>query len=90
MSGYGLTYRSIVCYPKLYHLKICVKFFLKKKKTFSLEFVSLRKKNNPHILLLNRGKLSYFIGYRRLDLKYDKVSMVLRGQDNSLLLLCYD
>ena len=37
---------------------------------FSLEFGSHHKKHNsPLLLLLNRCKLSYFIGYKRIDLK---------------------
>jgi hypothetical protein len=43
----------------------------KKKKNFNLEFVSLRKeKDSPLLLLVNKCKLSYFIGYRCLNLKF--------------------
>ena len=76
MSGYRLTYRAIVCYPNLYCLKICSKFYIhekkkkkkEKKSTLLLELISLWKKNNPRLLLLlNICKLSYFITYKCLN-----------------------
>ena len=35
---------------------------------FSLEYISLHKKNNSLLPLLNKFKVSYSIGYRCLDL----------------------
>ena len=58
MSDYGLTYRSTTCYLNITDLK----FVTILKIAFSLEFVSLCKKNNSLLLLILKGcKLSYFI-----------------------------
>ena len=73
MSGYGLTYRSTLCNPKIYSLEfVAISIFMnlsKKENSFSLQFVSLCKKNNSAVslLLLNGCKLSYFIGYKCLN-----------------------
>ena len=76
---YELIYRLIVCYPKLYFLKICSNFHIHDEKTynfvFSLKYVSLCKKNSSPLLLhLNKCKLSYFIGYRYLNLRLKRDS----------------
>ena len=70
MSCYELTYRLTMCYPNFIAISICMnqKIKNKNKMAFSLEFVSLRKKNNSLLLLLlNICKLSYFIGYKCLN-----------------------
>ena len=83
MSGGWLTYKSAMCYPKLYRFKICSNFHIQENKlvekiAFSLELVSLCKKYNfPLLILLHICKLSYFIGYRCLDLSlqmYERIN----------------
>ena len=63
MSGYGFTYRSTMCYPRLYCFKFFSNFHIHDKNiAFSLEFVSLRKKINCMLLSLIRNcKLSYLL-----------------------------
>ena len=71
MSGYGVTYKLTVCYPKPRLFKNCSNFHmheeekekLLQKIAFSWEFVSLHKNNNSLLLLLFN-----FIGHRCLNL----------------------
>ena len=74
MSIYGLTYRLTMSNPKIYTsnvlaISIFMSFFFQKN-SLSLEFFSLcKKKKSPLLLLLNKCKTSYFIGYRCLNLR---------------------
>ena len=66
MSGYGLTYKPIICNPQIYASEFVAIFTFMDFFTYffslSLEFVSLRKKYDSRILLLlNIYKLSYLI-----------------------------
>ena len=68
MSGYGLTCRSSVCSNKLDCFKIYSNFHIherkRKKNIFSLDFVSLRKKINPRLVLLLRWVVSSIETYK--------------------------